>query len=553
MAFLRLLLPALLMVMLSGLSIAGNCGGAVICKCGDTLISDYKMSADLGSCTGDGLALARNISLDCQNHRISGSGSSASIGILASSGNAIKNCAVDGFYHGIMLSSVSSGTFSGNDVYNNYYGFDIDQGSGNTLTGNKAHDNSIGFYIFTSDNNAFSGNKAYSNSISGFYIALSSGNVFSANDAKTNDGSGFYLYSSTGNTFSANTADTEAGKGYEFESSPNNAFSGNSGAVSNASTSEGSGQIKGPSIMGALSGRSCQEADTVLVDGSADLSKKLAGIHTVSITDGSGLVFVQFDWDFSKPLDLSKTGIVCEIQRKGQGYTEFDLEGAVSGTKKIYLYGSCSKKICAVDGAPSDAFKSNPLTCDAMLFSNCGSGGQTIGNYSCRQTGTSCSYMVSGMDHSAVKELSGVIHSVVTLNSDVQNASGQKPLSGAGVKAFNKADACVAGYVPDGASVLANCAPDNWCVTGMSGECDILLGDGDYFVLVESKDFKGAYPRLSVPEVKVGQTKLARFAFLNETGGSVFRPGKSVEGDLAMYALLAFVVVAGGLFLRSRK
>jgi len=100
---------------------AAECGGAVVCKCGDTVTSDYAMTANLGPCprlaSGDtiGLAVRSGVTLNCQDHAISGPADTLkdSFGIRVAVGTAsgqetvVDRCVVTGFWWGAYVSAAS--------------------------------------------------------------------------------------------------------------------------------------------------------------------------------------------------------------------------------------------------------------------------------------------------------------------------------------------------------------------------------------------------------------------------------------------------------------
>lgn len=86
---------------------AANCGGKRVCACGDKVVKDYVLPADLGPCSGHGLRIGAGISLDGGGHVIRGSGGKsegAGLRIPAeASGARISNLRVTGFAHGVRL------------------------------------------------------------------------------------------------------------------------------------------------------------------------------------------------------------------------------------------------------------------------------------------------------------------------------------------------------------------------------------------------------------------------------------------------------------------
>lgn len=86
---------------------AASCGGQRVCACGDKVVKDYVLPADLGPCRGHGLRIGAAVTIDGGGHVIRGSGGKgegAGLRIPAeASGARISNLRVTGFAHGIRL------------------------------------------------------------------------------------------------------------------------------------------------------------------------------------------------------------------------------------------------------------------------------------------------------------------------------------------------------------------------------------------------------------------------------------------------------------------
>ncbi len=190
---------------------------------------DTTLTADL---FGHIFILSDGVTLDCAGHTIIGVGPGVGIELHpGQTGVTVKNCEVTGFVFGILLSSSTGNTFTGNTATDNSIdGFAIFSGSdGNTFTGNTATDNFDGFVLSGSTGNTFSGNTATWNN-KGFRVSGSTGNTFSGNTATVNVGwgmaGGFVLDSSSGNTFTGNTANSNT-RGFRLDDSDGNTFTGN--------------------------------------------------------------------------------------------------------------------------------------------------------------------------------------------------------------------------------------------------------------------------------------------------------------------------------------
>jgi parallel beta-helix repeat protein len=86
---------------------AADCGGAVVCRCGDTVTTSYVMPASLACPTGHGLRVADGRTLNCAGFSITGASLDATYGIyLDQTDNAtVSNCGVYYFHRGIRLNN----------------------------------------------------------------------------------------------------------------------------------------------------------------------------------------------------------------------------------------------------------------------------------------------------------------------------------------------------------------------------------------------------------------------------------------------------------------
>lgn len=211
-------------VLLPGAGAAGECGGLTPCDCGDTVGSDYRMTADLGPCPGHGLYVASGVTLDCGSHITRGPGGRTEhFGIYLARGTTeatVKNCEVSAFLRGIRLQGAHQNRLIDNHVHHNGdsaghtgYGIDIAGGStDNLLQGNRVHDNADeGIHIGTgSHRNALIGNHVYANFRENIYILWSDGGIFQHNTTHGGSNSLFLKHSAFNrlerNTFRDRTA-----------------------------------------------------------------------------------------------------------------------------------------------------------------------------------------------------------------------------------------------------------------------------------------------------------------------------------------------------------
>jgi len=109
---------------------------------------------------------ADNVTLDCDGHVVTGSGTGHGIDVDYRTGVTVRNCTVRGFEMGI----------------------DLQTSNGNVVTGNTATANSRdGIHLSSSDNNTVTRNQAHDNSGHGFSLnGSSTGNTYAGNEAHRN-------------------------------------------------------------------------------------------------------------------------------------------------------------------------------------------------------------------------------------------------------------------------------------------------------------------------------------------------------------------------------
>lgn len=199
-----------------------------IVSCGETITEDKILGSDL-SCSGTAIIIgADNIVLDCNGHTITGDGFSGS-GLLLSLriGVTVKNCNVNNFESGIVLTDSSNNILENNNASNNdYVGIAIQYSSyENTLTSNIANNNFHGFELSEITLGNFTSNIANGNTYSGFSIS-GQFNTFTANTANNNDHYGFYI-SGIFNTLTSNVAENNGYNGFTIDECSDNTLSGN--------------------------------------------------------------------------------------------------------------------------------------------------------------------------------------------------------------------------------------------------------------------------------------------------------------------------------------
>jgi nitrous oxidase accessory protein NosD len=132
---------------------AANCGGKRLCACGDKVVKDYVLPADLGPCSGNGLRIGAAVTFDGGGHVIRGrgpgtQGSGLRIPVEAS-GATIRDVRVTGFANGVRLVGARNVRLEGVEADGNGdpgpregYGIDVSQAaSDNVLERVKVHGN----------------------------------------------------------------------------------------------------------------------------------------------------------------------------------------------------------------------------------------------------------------------------------------------------------------------------------------------------------------------------------------------------------------------------
>lgn len=227
---------------------AANCGGAVVCACGDTIVENYTLPDDLICPKGPyavvtyGLIIGANdLIIDGNNHSLIGSladydvfdGANLSVGFeisnynnitiknfdsiknfktglnfLNSINNTIVNNGISLNIHGLKFKNSSPGNSSSsilnNIIDSNYYGVSLENSNGNSLVDNIINFNSNqGIYIYKSNNNTISGNTLKSNANAIYLGGESSQNSVEDNNLFNNTEE-IKKYTSENNTYSSN-------------------------------------------------------------------------------------------------------------------------------------------------------------------------------------------------------------------------------------------------------------------------------------------------------------------------------------------------------------
>src|SRR5262245_22464012 len=134
-----------------GVALADKCGGDRECQCGDSVVRDYRLPADLGPCPANGLEIGGPVELDGGGHTILGSaGKGFGVRLAAgASGSRVRNLKVTRFGRGVRLQDVRGVRVEDVEAYRNGdmrehegYGIDVAKGAtDNLLSRVKVHDN----------------------------------------------------------------------------------------------------------------------------------------------------------------------------------------------------------------------------------------------------------------------------------------------------------------------------------------------------------------------------------------------------------------------------
>lgn len=188
-------------------------GGAILLpdQCasyGETSTSTCKLNQDLN----EGVKItARNFTLDCDSHKITGINKMGyGIYLSETSNVTIKNCAISNFSYGIYLFSSSGNTFSGNTISGNNGGAllagmeGIGYSRRNNITGNAFDSNGTGITLWWASHlNIISGN-TISNSSIGIESVYAQASDISKNSI-ANNLIGIHLWSSDDSAITDNT------------------------------------------------------------------------------------------------------------------------------------------------------------------------------------------------------------------------------------------------------------------------------------------------------------------------------------------------------------
>ena len=149
-----------------------------------------------------------NITLDCNGHSITGTGSGYGVYLYRQTGITLRNCIVNNFSYGIYLLESSGSSIINSITTGTQIGIRFYNSSNNNLLGDTANSNNYyGILIQNnSNNNIVSNNTTNLNNLHGLTLhSDSNNNTLSNNTANSNNEHGIDIYLSNNNTLTNNT------------------------------------------------------------------------------------------------------------------------------------------------------------------------------------------------------------------------------------------------------------------------------------------------------------------------------------------------------------
>jgi parallel beta-helix repeat protein len=213
-----------------GTAAAADCGGAVVCACGDRVVENTVLDYDIGPCAWPegggselvGIRVDSNVTLDCDGHRILGPADAQKeeFGVKFGSStrpveNAVlRNCEVSGFWWGVYVTDSTNVTIEDNHIHDNGWKDPTQNGTG------------YGIDVANASNILVQGNEVDDNGNEGMHISNSTGITLRNNILENNGLEQIYFYFSDDSFVEGNIA-RGGTQGLEMRSSSRNAFSYN--------------------------------------------------------------------------------------------------------------------------------------------------------------------------------------------------------------------------------------------------------------------------------------------------------------------------------------
>ena len=197
-------------------------------SCGDTIVGDTTLTADMIDCSVDGLIIgADSITLDCDGFGIY---SDATIAIAGEKGIeigsydsiTIKNCDINGFYKGITSSNggTDSNISDNNITYSINLGIYLDDSDRTVIKNNNVLRNGYrGIYVYSSADVNVLSNIVTNNSGDGVMLDYSYYNLVYDNNSSNNIGAGVFVWYSDDVNISSNIITNNSDYGVYFNDS----------------------------------------------------------------------------------------------------------------------------------------------------------------------------------------------------------------------------------------------------------------------------------------------------------------------------------------------
>jgi parallel beta-helix repeat protein len=191
---------------------AAECGGAIPCQCGDTVVTDYTLTFDLGPCPRlpgagvdtIGLSVNSGVTLDCQGHKILGPNDNlknafgirigARLAPTLARDATVRNCEIAYFWWGIYVQKAENILLENNTLRDNGWKDPKKNGTG------------YGLDVANSRDVTVRNNMIVNNGNEGFHLSHSTNTIIEDNLFADNGFEQLYLYFADDNTIHGNTA-----------------------------------------------------------------------------------------------------------------------------------------------------------------------------------------------------------------------------------------------------------------------------------------------------------------------------------------------------------
>ncbi len=187
---------------------ARPCGGSVACACGDTVVADTLLEADLEACPARGLRVVRGAALDCAGHVVSGLGAGDGIVVDRGQGAVVKGCIVVGFRIGLRLRGGHDNRLEGNQALDSVqYGIELaKRTAGAIVHGNLVVDSADeGIHVGSGAIGAWiEANEIIGSAAENLYLLSVEGATVSGNVLAESGAAALYIKHSSGNVFTNN-------------------------------------------------------------------------------------------------------------------------------------------------------------------------------------------------------------------------------------------------------------------------------------------------------------------------------------------------------------